>query len=194
MTPSDTKRLQARLGVAADGQFGRQTWTAMFARLGAGPERAQELALAANVHCPAHGIDTPLRIAHFLAQVAHESDGFRAMEEYASGVAYEGRRDLDNSEPGDGQRFKGRGPIQCTGRANYRRYGRLFGIDLERHPELLSTPSLGLLAACAYWQANGLNALADRDDLATITKRINGGTNGLDDRRARLIVANGLLL
>lgn len=194
MTPEETKRLQVRLGVTPDSDFGRNTWTALFAKLGAGPERAQELALSANVHCPAHEINTPLRLAHFLAQVAHESGGFRYMEEIASGAAYEGRADLGNTETGDGKRYKGRGPIQCTGRANYRKYGRLLGIDLERHPEILSTPSLGLLVGCLYWRENGLNALADRDDTLAITKRINGGLNGIADRRQRLTICKGLLL
>lgn len=194
MTPEETKRLQSRLGVVADGQYGRGTWTALFSKLGAGPERARELALGANVHCPAHDISTPLRLAHFLAQVAHESDGFRAMEEYASGAEYEGRADLGNTQAGDGHRYKGRGPIQLTGRANYRRYGQKIGIDFESHPEIAAVPSIGILTACLYWDEHGLNLLADRDDTLAITKAINGGARGLDDRRARLTAAKGLLL
>ena len=194
MTIEETKRLQSRLGVVADGQFGRATWTALFGRLGAGPERARELALGANVHCPAHDISTPLRLAHFLAQLAHESGGFRYMEEIASGSAYEGRKDLGNTEPGDGKRYKGHGPIQITGRANHRLYGQLAGIDLESHPEIAAIPSIGMLTACLYWKRNGLNALADRDDTLSITKEINGGLNGIADRRQRLTVCKGLLL
>jgi putative chitinase len=194
LTTDDSRRIQARLGVRPDGLFGRGSWTALLAKIGAGPERASELGLAANVHCARYGIDTPLRLTHFLAQLAHESDGFRAMEEYASGSAYEGRADLGNTEAGDGRRYKGRGPIQCTGRANYRRYGEKLGIDLERHPEILSTPSLGLLVGCLYWDEHQLNLLADRDDTVGITRAINGGLNGLEDRRARLTQAKALLL
>lgn len=194
MTPDETIRLQRRLGLAPDGAFGPATWTGLFLAMGSPPQRARELALAANVHAPAHDISTPLRIAHFMAQAAHESGGFVYMEEIASGAAYEGRLDLGNSQAGDGKRYKGRGPIQCTGRANYRHYGTLLGFDFEQHPELVGFPSIGLLVGCAYWQEHGLNALADADDLLTITRRINGGTNGLPDRRLRLTFAKGLLL
>lgn len=194
MTPDEIKRLQARLGVAADGDFGRGTWAALFQKLGAGPQRARELAVGAKVHVPAHDISTPLRLAHFLAQVAHESAGFVYMEEIASGQAYEGRADLGNVNTGDGKRYKGRGPIQLTGRANYRHYGQTIGIDLESNPEIAAIPSLGMLTACLYWKEKGLNALADADDVLTITKRINGGTNGLTDRKARLVQTKALLL
>ncbi|GAA4827565.1 hypothetical protein GCM10023232_27370 [Sphingosinicella ginsenosidimutans] len=194
MDQGQIKRLQSAIRVTADGIMGRGSYTALFLRLGAGPERAAELALGAAVHVPAAGIDaTPLRFAHFFAQLGHESDGFRAMEEYASGAAYEGRADLGNTQPGDGKRYKGRGPIQITGRANYRDFGRRIGIDLESHPEIAAVPSIGMLTACTYWTVRGLNALADADDVEGITRRINGGLNGLDDRKARLAVMKGLL-
>lgn len=190
----DGKKLQRALGVTQDGIVGRGTYTALFAKFGAGPERAAELALAANVHFPAYGImDSPLRLAHFMAQLVHESGGFRYMEEIASGQAYEGRADLGNMQPGDGKRYKGRGPIQITGRANYRQYGRQIGIDIENHPEIAAVPSIGLHLALEYWATKKLNALADADDLLTITKRINGGTNGLADRKAQLTKAKALL-
>jgi putative chitinase len=195
MTEAETKRLQGRLGVVADGDFGRGTWAALFMKLGAGPERARDLALGAKVHVAAYRIsDTPLRLTHFLAQLGHESDGYRAMEEYATGAAYEGRKDLGNTQPGDGRRFKGRGPIQVTGRANYRRIGQKIGIDLESNPGIAAIPSLGVLTACIYWDDHSLNALADADNVLAITRSINGGTNGLDDRKARLVKAKGLLL
>jgi len=191
----DAKKLQRALGVADDGIIGRGTYAALFACFGAGPERAAELALSANVHFPAYGImDSPLRLAHFMGQLVHESGGFRYMEEIASGQAYEGRRDLGNLQPGDGKRFKGRGPIQVTGRANYRRYGQRIGIDIESHPEIAAVPSIGLHLALEYWKVNGLNTFADADNLLAITKAINGGTNGLDDRKAQLAKAKGLLL
>ncbi|MEH3122423.1 MAG: glycoside hydrolase [Sphingomonas phyllosphaerae] len=190
----DIAKLQRRVGATPDGILGPGTMTALFLQLGATGAIASELGLSAAVHLPAAGLfETERRLAHFLAQLGHESDGFRAMEEYASGAAYEGRTALGNTEPGDGKRYKGRGPIQITGRANYRRYGRKIGIDLERRPELASAPSIGLIASIAYWTDKGLNALADRDDVEAITRKINGGTNGLDDRKARLAAAKALL-
>jgi putative chitinase len=194
VTPTEAKRLQANLGVAADGAIGRGTLTALFRKFGATPERAAELALAANVHFAVYGIlDTPLRLAHFMAQLIHESGSFRYMEEIASGQAYEGRRDLGNVEAGDGKRFKGRGPIQLTGRTNYRVYGRAIGIDFERHPELVATPSIGLMVACMFWSTHGLNELADADNVERITRKINGGLNGFEDRKLQLKRVKALL-
>lgn len=172
----DAKKLQVRLGVTADGILGPGTFTALFAKLGAPPEIASELGISAAVNFPRFGLlDNPLRPIHFLGQCGIESDGFRAMEEYASGAAYEGRADLGNTQPGDGKRFKGRGPIQTTGRANYRRIGRQIGIDLERHPELLSNPSLGLLASLQWWANNDGNRWADADDAVAVSRLVNRG-------------------
>jgi len=190
----DAKALQARLGVAADGEIGPGTLAALFSRFGAKSVLAKELGLSANVHFRTYGIlDTPLRLAHFMGQCAHESGGFVYMEEIASGSAYEGRTDLGNTQPGDGKRYKGRGPIQLTGRANYRAFGREVGIDFESHPEIVAYPSIGLMAAVRYWNSKGLNAYADRDDIEGITRRINGGTNGLPDRRVRTALAKTLV-
>lgn len=130
------------------------------------------------------GIDTPLREAAFLAQLAHESGEFKYMEEIASGEAYEGRVDLGNTHPGDGKRFKGRGVLQITGRSNYVKVGVALGYDLISNPELLSQIGLGCLAAGWFWKTHGLNELADAMDFLTITKRINGGTKGLASRKA----------
>jgi putative chitinase len=194
MNIEQNKKLQRSLNVAEDGIIGRGTYTTLFARLGAPPVRAAELALGAAVHIPAAAIDlTPLRFAHFFAQLGHESGGFRYMEEIASGQAYEGRQDLGNVQQGDGRRFKGRGPIQLTGRANYRQYGRRLGIDFENHPEIVAFPSVGLMVACSYWQVNGLNDIADADNVEKVTRRINGGLNGFDDRKARLAAMKGLM-
>jgi predicted chitinase len=143
-----------------------------------------------------YDIASDLRVAHFLAQVGHESGELRWLEELASGAAYEGRHDLGNLRAGDGVRFKGRGLIQLTGRANYRR----FGADLGCAAEILVDP--GLVAedrvlcvetAGWYWSGHGLDALADRDDLTAVTRRINGGTNGLMHRAALLARAKALL-
>jgi len=94
-----------------------------------------------------YSIATPLRMAHFVAQSGHESDGFCTTEEYASGAAYEGRRDLGNTEPGDGQRFKGRGLIQLTGRANYVAASGRLQIPLVNNPDLAAVPQTSLLIA-----------------------------------------------
>jgi putative chitinase len=125
------------------------------------------------------------RRAMFLAQIAHESGELRYKEELASGSAYEGRLDLGNVYPGDGKRYKGRGLIQLTGRANYREYGLSLGIDLENKPELALEPLNSALIAGCYWTKKELNKFADLGTLEgfrVITKRINGGLNGWEDR------------
>lgn len=127
-------------------------------------------------------IDTPKRIAAFLAQLAHESGEYRYMEELASGNSYEGRSDLGNIHVGDGVKFKGHGPIQITGRNNHADCGLALGIDLINNPLLITTPVYGTAAACWFWNSRRLSLLADRDWFKTITKRINGGFNGLSDR------------
>jgi len=138
-------------------------------------------------------INTDLRVAHFAAQICHESDGFCTTVEYASGQAYEGRANLGNTQPGDGVRYKGRGLIQLTGRANYKQYGDLLGLNLVGDPVLAAEPATSLLIACQYWKLHNLNEFADKDDIETITRRINGGLNGLPDRRACLARAKAAL-
>ncbi|MEJ7616424.1 MAG: peptidoglycan-binding protein [Pyrinomonadaceae bacterium] len=135
-------------------------------------------------------INSPLRAAAFLAQVAHESGEFKFMEEIWGPTDAQRRyepvsklaRGLGNTEPGDGKRFKGRGPIQVTGRSNYRMYGQLLGVDLISDPNVAATPEVAFRIAGLYWHRNGLNELADQQMLRTITKRINGGFNGLAER------------
>ncbi|MBG8553076.1 glycoside hydrolase family 19 protein [Hymenobacter guriensis] len=134
-------------------------------------------------------ISTPLRVAHFLAQIGHESCGLDAVREYASGAAYEGRLDLGNVHPGDGVRFRGRGLIQITGRANYYALSRAFGVDFVADPVKLEQPLYAALSAGWYWNSRNLNELADGNFFRTITKRINGGTNGYADREARFLRA-----
>ena len=140
-----------------------------------------------------YAINSDLRRAHFLAQTCHEFAGFRTTEEFASGSAYEGRKDLGNTQPGDGARYKGRGLIQLTGRANYLEYGQALGLDLVEHPETAAEPVTSLLIACEFWKRRVLNQFADQDDIETITRRINGGLNGFDDRKAYLAKAKAVL-
>ncbi|ADO74485.1 LysM peptidoglycan-binding domain-containing protein [Stigmatella aurantiaca] len=129
-------------------------------------------------------INTPKRQAAFLAQLAHESGEFRYMEEIASGAAYEGRKDLGNTQPGDGVRFKGRGPIQLTGRSNYRAAGKALGIDLENNPKRAADPDVGFRTAAWFWNSRNLNTYADAGNFREVTRRINGGYNGLASREA----------
>lgn len=125
-----------------------------------------------------HNINTPMRIAHFLAQIAWESGSLKYVEEIASGAAYEGRKDLGNTEPGDGVRFKGRGLIQITGRANYKKYGDSLGLDFTHDWKwrLMAEPFYAADSAAWFWETHGLNELADKDEFTKITKIINGST------------------
>lgn len=132
-----------------------------------------------------YGIGTTnLERAHFIAQCDHESGGFIYKEELASGVAYEGRSDLGNVQSGDGKRYKGRGYIQLTGRANYRKYGPVAGADFEGNPTIVASQYFAD-TACMFWKSNKLAKRCTDSTTTTIkvvTKKINGGFNGLDDR------------
>lgn len=156
-------------------------------------------------------LDGAMRLQYFLAQLGHESNGLtnreenlnysasRLMEiwpgrfptreiaeqydrnpEKLANFVYGGR--MGNVNPGDGYRYRGRGYIQLTGRETYREVGRIAGLDLEGHPELASKPENAVRIACAYWTWKGLNAACDVADFTGVTKKINGGTNGLEDR------------
>lgn len=127
-------------------------------------------------------ITSYLREAAFLAQLAHESCELRYFEELADGSRYEGRKDLGNTQPGDGKRFKGRGPIQLTGRANYTKYGKLLGVDLVGNPKLAASPEIGFRIAGLYWKMRGLSELADKENFRRITWKVNGGYNGWESR------------
>ena len=148
-----------------------------------------------------YAVDTMQRTAAFIAQLAHESGEFRWMEEIWGPTDPQRRYEppgtlaarLGNTQPGDGKRFKGRGPIQITGRFNYTKYGTLLGTDLVAQPELAATPEFAFATAGLYWQSNGLNELADAGDFVKITRRINGGTNGLPDRQKYHALALGVL-
>ena len=141
----------------------------------------------------AAGCDTVPRIAMAAAQLGEESGGLRWMEEIADGSEYEGRTDLGNTQPGDGKRFKGRGPIQLTGRYNYGKFSQwayangycptaTYYVD---HPTEVSKYDIGFLAAAWYWTTHNLNVAADNMDVITATKIINGGDHGLQDRQFR---------
>lgn len=144
-------------------------------------------------------VTSALRIAHLLAQVAHECDGFCTLEEYASGAAYENRKDLGNVKAGDGKRYKGRCPLQLTGRDNYRRFTIWMRDiqpkcpDFEAQPELVAEFPWAAWAVFFFWSTKKLNAVADRDDLIAVTKVVNGGRNGLDDRRVKLGKAKSVI-
>jgi putative chitinase len=134
-------------------------------------------------------INTPERLRMFIAQLAHESGSLNYVRELASGDAYDtGRlaKALGNTpeKDGDGRKYKGRGLIQITGTANYRALSQAFKVDFLNQPELLETPEWATLSAGWFWNMRKLNVLADKNDLIGVTKRINGGLNGLEDRRA----------
>ncbi len=130
-----------------------------------------------------YDINTPIRIQSFLAQIAHESGQLLYTRELASGRAYEGRKDLGNIMPGDGVRFKGRGLIQITGRSNYELLSHDLGIDFITNPELLEGPVYATDSAGWFWKRNNLNKIADSGDFQKLTRRINGGINGIEERQ-----------
>lgn len=165
-----------------------------------------------------YDINTPIRQLCFLAQVGHESGGLFYTEELASGAAYEGRKSLGNTQPGDGVRFKGRGLIQITGRANYGAVGRALGVDLIKSPTLLGAKNARLcspdqlkyaaLSAGWFWHNRKLNAIADKmdirrgivgvpvnfDNYRLITRTINGGFNGWQDRVDKWLAGQNLFI
>lgn len=204
-TEAKVKEWQTANGLTADGVVGDTTWSKMFSQ----PIVAEELKLdklkghiadsvIAQIPDTAKkfNITTNLRLAHFLAQCAHESGNFKFVVEFASGAAYEGRKDLGNTQPGDGVRFKGRGYIQLTGRANYGKFSQFCGEDCVANPDLVAN-KYPMMSAAYFFNSNGLWAVCDRgSDEATVvavTKRVNGGTNGLADRLKYFNVYNSLL-
>ena len=158
-------------------------------------KNAEALAASITKWAPTFGITSRLRMAHFLAQCAHETMGFVLMTELASGKAYEWNAKLGNTQKGDGVRFKGRGLLQLTGRANYQAYARSkFCVgDLMAHPDWLAQLPGAVKSAMWYWWSRNLNELADRDDVTTITRKINGGLNGFESRNKYLTRAKGAL-
>lgn len=156
-------------------------------------------ALALEQACIRFDINTPLRVSHFLAQVAHESGTGKWMRELwgptPAQERYEGRADLGNTQPGDGRRFAGRGLIQLTGRTNYTAYSQAMYGDRRavENPDMVALLPDAALAAGWFWTPyKNINPLADADDLERVTRRVNGGTNGIEDRRAKLALAKQL--
>ena len=161
----------------------------------AGP-RAGVFLVPINEAMQEFGINTPRRQAAFLAQIAHESGSLRYVREIASGEAYEGRVDLGNTESGDGPRFRGRGLIQITGRSNYRNCSVALYDDEETlllHPELLEVTVPACRSAAWFWWSRGLNPFADARDFRSITRAINGGFNGFQNRLAYFDRAQAVL-
>jgi putative chitinase len=202
--------IQRRLGVILDNNPGTITFKALLDRLcghDTDPAFAQTLAF----HAAGYGLTTPARLAEFLAEVVWESGGLTHLREnlnYTSAeriravfpthfptlasaqacvrnpvalanTVYAGR--MGNDAPGDGWRFAGKGAIQLTGKANYALYGPMIGVDLLTDPEKAVEPSTAMNLALAYWNKNGLNALADASDWTGCRKKVNGGKNGLVD-------------
>lgn len=176
------------------------------------PDVASAIAAALEESHVEYGVTTPERVAHFMGQVCHESGGFTRFVENLNYSAerlcqvwpsrfpdiqaakpfarnpdalaekvYSGR--MGNVNPGDGAKFKGRGLIQLTGRANYAEASRYSGLDLIEFPGQAADPAKSAKIALGYWRSRGLNELADQDDIAAITRKINGGLVGLPERR-----------
>ena len=150
------------------------------------------------------GLNRPHRLAMYLGQLAHESMGWHYDREVwgptKAQKGYEGRKDLGNTQPGDGSKFRGRGPIQLTGRDNYRAFTAWARSMDPRAPDFVADPDAVLtdpwegLAPIWFWDRGGLNRYADQGDFLTVTRRINGGTNGLADRERRYVQAALVLL
>lgn len=146
-------------------------------------------------------IDTPKRMAHFLAQVAHESNELRSVKEIGTKEYFDKydtgklKQVLGNVKPGDGYKYRGRGLIQITGRANYKAYQSSKDCrgNVMTEPELLEKPLGAVKSAMWWWKTHGLNEKADSDSFLAITKIINGGTNGLESRRKYLARAKSVL-
>jgi putative chitinase len=150
-------------------------------------KNAEIILKAFNDTCEKYEINTRNRTCHFLAQLLHESGCFRYSKELATGIAYEFRKDLGNIRPGWGQKYKGRGYIQITGRYNYEQLSKDLQIDFTKNPEYLEQLPYSMISAGWFWNRNKLNRLADKNQVTAITLTINGGTNGIEDRKKWLI-------
>ena len=150
------------------------------------------------------GLERPHRLAMYLGQLAHESAGWKFDREIwgptAAQKRYEGRKDLGNTQPGDGSRFRGRGPIQITGRHNYGEFTAWArkmdrdAPDFVADPDAVNTDPWEGLGPIWYWDTRNINTMADRGDFETVTRRINGGLNGYADRQMRYARAALILM
>jgi len=165
---------------------------------GARIDRAREWLPHIEAAMAEFGINTPLRRAAFLAQIGHESGGLHwTTELWGPSIGqsnYEHRDDLGNKLPGDGFKFRGRGLLQITGRSNYLATGKALGFDLIANPEKLAEPELASRSAAWWWKNHGCNEFADREQFVLLTRRINGGVNGLEDRQRLYEAAKAVLL
>ena len=201
VTEKAVKDWQSKNGLVSDGIVGDSTWGKLFGtnvEVDANAPLAFISKLKGHIPdavfsqlpttCAAYNIITPLRLAHFMAQCAHESGNFVWTTELATGKAYEGRKDLGNIQPGDGVKFKGRGYIQLTGRANYEKFSKFCGEDCVTNPELVAT-KYPMLSAAYFFQKTKLWDICDQGSDETVvtkvSKRVNGGTNGLEDRKKK---------
>ena len=157
------------------------------AQIGVRIDKAREWEPFLNAAMAEFEINTPIRKAAFIAQVLHESGMLKWTSEiWGPTLAqrnYEDRDDLGNTIPGDGLRFRGRGLLQTTGRANYKATGKALGVDLIANPEKLAEPELASRSAGWFWKTHGCNEFADKEQFVLLTRRINGGVNGLEDRQ-----------
>lgn len=202
-TEKAVKEWQSSNGLTSDGIVGDGTWSKMF------DSKPQPLVIVSSEglsleklkgHVPSNvlsqipetakkfGITNNLRLAHFLSQCAHESGNFKWVVEFASGKAYEGRKDLGNTETGDGVRFKGRGYIQLTGRSNYSKFSKFCGEDCVSNPDLVSN-KYPMMSAAYFFNSIKLWETCDKGSsdevVKLVTKRVNGGYNGLEDRQKK---------
>lgn|SRR3990167_5189749 len=143
-------------------------------------------------------INTSKRQAMFLGQIALESGELKYDTEIASGIKYEGRKDLGNTQPGDGVKYKGKGILQLTGKSNYRSMTKKlkllgFNVDLVVNPELAKEPNISCMIAGQYFKDKKINDAADNCDIIKATRLINGGLNGLKQRENYWLRALGVL-
>jgi putative chitinase len=161
--------------------------------------KLESIVEALNATFVRYTLDSNIRMCHFLAQILHESGTFRYSTEIWGNTpaqrAYDTRVDLGNTPEldGDGYKYRGRGWIQLTGKTNYRLLGEEFGIDAVSNPDLIATEPYDSLSAGWFWNRRKLNIYADLNDIITITKKINGGFNGLNDRKMWLVKARHVL-
>lgn len=210
---SNVTKLQERLAKAGfdpglhDGDLGPKTYTAILNWIAGKDLGIKSVLLGRGLAAdlPKYGIETPIRVTHFLAQAGHETASFRYLKEVGSGKdvnrdgfddylqRYDFRKDLGNNAVGMGPKYSGKGIFQLTGLANYVIFGRRLGIDLAKYPDKAAEPEIAVTLACMFWADRKLNALADANDVRGVTRKINGGTNGLTDRIERANRLSGLI-